>query len=161
MSDSDRRKCGLDLSVFAPYRVAVIARAMSEQLGAAYAGEDVTIPEWRVLAVIGQEDAIAARDVVAQTPMDKMAVSRAVASLESKELIIREPSADKRVLNLRLSPKGKGVCERISALALSYESRIFGELSPEERDAFFSGLSKLESAVRSAGENFDPVRAAE
>ena len=161
MNDGDRRKCGLDLAVFAPYRVAVVARAMSEQLGAAYAGEDVTIPEWRVLAVIGQDETIAARDVVAQTPMDKMAVSRAVASLEGKDLIIREPSADKRVLTLRLSSKGKIVCERISALALAYETSIFGELSEEERKAFFAGLSKLESAVRSVGEQFGATRAAE
>ena len=40
-------------------------------------------------AVIAQEDAVAARDVVARTPLDKMAVSRAVATLEEKELVER------------------------------------------------------------------------
>ncbi|OFX02875.1 MAG: hypothetical protein A3E78_02660 [Alphaproteobacteria bacterium RIFCSPHIGHO2_12_FULL_63_12] len=151
----------LDLSVFTPYRIAFLGRMMSEQLGAAYSSEDLTIPEWRVLAVISQQEAVAARDVVARTPMDKMAVSRAVASLESKQLILREPTDDRRVSALRLSPKGKSVVERVSAIALEYEKALLDAMPEAERAAFFAGLARLESAVGSDRDQKTRPRAAE
>lgn len=152
---------GLDLSVFTPYRIAFLGRMMSEQLGAAYSSEDLTIPEWRVLAVVSQQETVAARDVVARTPMDKMAVSRAVASLESKKLILRERTDDRRVSALKLSPKGKMVFERVSAIALAYEKALLGAMPESEREALMAGLSRLESAIASAGAKSRNPRAAE
>jgi DNA-binding MarR family transcriptional regulator len=152
MTDSEGGKPRLDLAAFAPYRLVVLGRAMSEQLGAAYAVEGLTIPEWRVLAVVSQAPQVAARDVVSKTPMDKMAVSRAVASLESKGLILRAPTADRRVSALKLSAKGRAVFERAAAIALAYEKSILGSLREAERRAFFDGLEKLEAAVRAAAE---------
>ena len=142
----------LDLTVFTPYRIAVLGRMMSEQLGAAYSSEGLTIPEWRVLAVISQEEAVAARDVVARTPMDKMAVSRAVASLESKKLIVRERTQDRRVSALKLSTKGVIVFERVSTIALAYEKALLGAMADNEREAFFAGIARLESAMESVRE---------
>ncbi|MEK7266331.1 MAG: MarR family winged helix-turn-helix transcriptional regulator [Pseudomonadota bacterium] len=152
---------GLDLSVFTPYRIAFLGRLMSEELGAAYSDEDLTIPEWRVLAVISQQETVAARDVVARTPMDKMAVSRAVSSLQTKKLILRERTKDRRVSALKLSPKGKSVFERVSAIALDYEQALLGAMPQTEREAFFAGLARLESAIESSREKKSRARAAE
>ena len=137
----------LDLAAFTPYRVAVLGRAMSERLGAAYASEGLTIPEWRVLAVVSQAPSLAARDVVARTPMDKMAVSRAVASLETKGLVQRAPAADRRVAEIRLSADGRRLFDRVSRIALDYEASLFSTLTPAERAGFFDGLAKLERAI--------------
>ncbi len=161
MTGDGATRGGLDLSDFTPYRIVVLGRLMSEQLGAAYSSEDLTIPEWRVLAVVSQADAVAARDVVARTPMDKMAVSRAVASLQSKGLILRGPAADRRVSMLRLSPEGSAVYERVSTIALQYEEALWRAMSVSEREAFFDGLQKLELAVESAGVTEDKPQAAE
>jgi len=151
----------LDLSIFTPYRIAVLGRRMSEQLGAAYSSEGLTIPEWRVLAVISQQEMVAARDVVARTPMDKMAVSRAVASLDAKKLIQRERAQDRRVAALKLSPKGRDVFGRVSAIALDYERALLGAMSDEQQRALAAALERLESAVISAGEKKSAKRAAE
>lgn len=159
MSDAASYERGLDLATFAPYRIAVIARAISQQLGAAYECEDLTIPEWRVLAVVSQAAAVAARDVVARTPMDKMAVSRAVASLEAKDLIRREKAEDRRVAMLKLSPKGRDVFERVARIALNYEQRLLAAMTAEDRTKFFQGLSMLEAAVSAGADK--STRAAE
>lgn len=150
MRGDEAGRRGLDLSVFTPYRVAVLGRAMSERLGEAYSNEDLTIPEWRVLAVVSQADAVAARDVVKRTPMDKMAVSRAVAALEAKGLVQRSPAPDRRMAALRLTPKGAGVFERVSAIALAYEAALLAALSADERRAFLEAISKLEAAIENA-----------
>jgi len=149
-ADGGRR---LDLADFTPYRIAVLAKAMSEQLGAAYECEGLTIPEWRVLAVVSQAPSVAARDVVARTPMDKMAVSRAVASLEAMRLIVRGPAADRRVSALALSDNGRAVFNRVSSIALDYEAALFGGLSSGERRTFYACLAKLELSLAPPGSN--------
>ena len=136
------------LSDFLPYRIVVLGHAISRNLAAAYEDEDLTIPEWRVLAVVAQASAMAARDVAALTPMDKMAVSRAVASLEQKGHVIRRTSeADKRVQTLALSREGRQIFDRVAALAGAYQEKILAPLRPEERKAFLSALATLEASA--------------
>ncbi len=161
MSAGEKTAARLDLAVFTPYRMVVLARMMSERLGALYQDQDITIPEWRVLAVISQAASVAARDVVARTPMDKMAVSRAVASLQSKGLIARSPAVDRRVSSLRLSPKGRALFDRVSAIALAYEESVLRALSAEQRRAFLDALTILESAKECAQPDGAPRRSAE
>lgn len=134
------------LSEFLPYRIVVLGDRLSRRLARAYAGEGVTIPEWRVLAVISQKDRMAARDVVAMTPLDKMAVSRAVVALEEKGLVRRsEHPEDRRVALLALSAEGRAVFNRIARLALDFEKQLVDELSPEERRRLRESLSRLEA----------------
>ena len=44
----------LVLEEFAPYRIVALGHAISGRLARAYRDENITIPEWRVLAVIGE-----------------------------------------------------------------------------------------------------------
>ena len=72
----------LDLEHFLPYRLSVLANTVSTALAGAYALRfGLTIPQWRVIAVLARTPGLAAADVVERTAMDKVAVSRAVAGL--------------------------------------------------------------------------------
>ena len=42
---------------------------------------DLSVTEWRVMAVLGALDGLSAREVAERTAMDKVAVSRALAGL--------------------------------------------------------------------------------
>lgn len=148
----ERAGAGLILADFLPYRIVALGHLISRRLSAAYEAENLTIPEWRVLAVISQADAMAARDVVALTPMDKMAVSRAVASLEAKGLVLRQADArDRRVYALVLSQEGRAMFDRVARLARAYEDRLLAVLSVEDRAAFNAALSRLEAGANLAG----------
>lgn len=139
----------LVLERFAPYRIVVLGHAVSGRLSQVYADENITIPEWRVLAVISQVDSLAARDVVERTPMDKMTVSRAVASLETKDLVLRTPDQkDRRVNMLCLSAAGRALFDRVAARALDFEDELLASLSPIERAAFEATLLKLEARAK-------------
>ncbi len=146
----------LVLGRFTPYRIVALGHAISGRLARAYADENLTIPEWRVLAVVAQADALAARDVVGKTPMDKMTVSRAVASLEGKGVIVRlQSEADRRVNMLSLSPSGRALFDRVAVLALGFEDELLAGLSVDERAAFDQLLAKLEARVQTVGEAVD------
>jgi len=147
-----RRKLILD--EFAPYRIVALGHAISGRLARAYRDENITIPEWRVLAVIGESERVAARDVVRRTPMDKMTVSRAVASLEQKGFVNRAPdAADRRVSMLSLSEAGRTLFDRVAALALDFEDALMATLEPEEAAAFRLALEKLEARAQESGDS--------
>ncbi len=105
-----------------------------------------------MLAVIGEAERVAARDVVRRTPMDKMTVSRAVASLEQKGFVKRAADpVDKRVSSLALSDEGRALFDRVAALALAFEDDLLAALAPDEAAAFRLALDKLEARAQ-AGE---------
>ncbi|WP_411820736.1 MarR family transcriptional regulator [Hyphococcus formosus] len=137
------------LEEFAPYRIVALGHAISQRMAKAYEDENISIPEWRVLAVIAQHETVAARDVVRRTPMDKMSVSRAVTSLEQKGIVERTPDpADRRVSAMSLSVEGRQIFDRIATLALAYEQKLLSSLSDDEAEKFSSALSKLEYHVQ-------------
>ena len=139
------KKRTLVLESFTPDRIVALGHAISGKLAGTYRDENITIPEWRVLAVISQAERVAARDVVRRTPMDKMTVSRAVVSLELKGFVKREPDPqDRRVSALLLSNEGRALFDRIAALALDFEDALLAGLEPEEAEMFRAVLAKLE-----------------
>ena len=152
--ESPRR---LVLERFTPFRIVALGHAMGERLKRAYADENIGIKEWRVLAVIAQADAVAARDVVARTPMDKMSVSRAIASLEGKRLAERAVSAsDRRVNMVSLTADGRALFDRVAAKALAYEDSLLSSLSPEERAGLDRALEKLSRNANPDGKTRAP-----
>ncbi len=135
----------LVLEEFLPYRIVVLGDRLSRRLARAYADEGITIPEWRVLAVISQKPRMAARDVTAKTPMDKMAVSRAIASLEAKGLVTRaEDLSDRRVFAVALSRKGREAFSRIARRAIAFERQLLKQLGEEEQHCFRAALDRLD-----------------
>lgn len=151
MSDTSRKTTvidgaeQIDLNSFMPYRIVMLGHEVSKVLSTAYVDEGLTTAEWRVLAAVGQADMMAARDVVALTPMDKMAVSRAVASLEEKNLVERQADvSDRRVLMLLLSPNGRTLYNIIAARALSIEAGLLATLDAGELKMFRTIIEKLE-----------------
>ena len=96
----------LDLQHFFPYRLAVLAEEVSRTVAQLYSDRfDLTRHEWRVLAALGINRQMAAKDIADYSTLDKMSVSRAVAALEAKAYLAREEDpADRRNKILRLTP---------------------------------------------------------
>jgi len=133
-----------DLSAFLPYQMAVVSSRISREFAERYRAEfGLSIPEWRVLAHLAQSDAVSVREIHARVDMDKSKVSRAAARLESAGLIEkRENTEDRRLLDMRLTPKGQDLIARIVPIADTYQEELLaqlGALSPE----FRAGLFKL------------------
>ena len=135
----------LRLERFLPYRLSILANRISSTLARAYAETfDLTIPEWRVMAVLGRFAPLTANAICEATQMDKVTVSRAVQRLERARRIERTTvSADRLRVLLRLSADGLDVYGRIAPLALDYEERLIADLTPEERDALVLLIDRL------------------
>ena len=139
----------LDLGQFLPYRLSVLANKVSRQLAAAYAARfGITIPQWRVVAVLGQDSGVSADFVCGRTEMDRVTVSRAVAALLEQGLVLRKTSrTDRRCSVLRLSAAGQRLYADVVPLARSYEAALLSGLAPADRAALDRVLVALQARV--------------
>ncbi len=136
---------GLNLKDFLPYRLSIVTNRISASFARLYSEKfDLSIPEWRVMAVLGQQPGLSADEVCSETEMDKVPVSRAVSKLLDKGLLRREFSGrDRRRSILCLSEAGYGMYAQIVPLALSYEAELKAVLTPREQSQLEKLLDKL------------------
>ena len=126
------------LSEFLPYQLSLASNAVSGRIAVEYRQRwGLSIPEWRVMAVLGDVGALTQRDLTKRTLMDKVAVNRACKGLEERALAEREPNeSDGRSHLLDLTDEGRAMHAEIMPLALEMERRLFTGFSPEELDLF-------------------------
>jgi DNA-binding MarR family transcriptional regulator len=145
-SQADR----LHLDRFVPYRLSVLTNVVSMSIAAAYEREfGLSIPQWRVLAVLARYPNLSAIEVAERTAMDKVAVSRAVQGLLATRRLVRSFARDDRRKSvLRLSAAGQAVYIRVAPLALKYEKQLLQSLSPTDRRALDRLISLLLERAR-------------
>jgi len=138
-------KTRLDLDGFVPYRLSVLTNRVSSAIARHYSERfDLSVPEWRVIAVLGQAPGLSARDVAKRTAMDKVQVSRAVQSLLAAKRLTRTAHAnDGRIAHLSLSAKGQAIYNEVVPLALSLERQFLSVLSQSEQKSLDMLLDKL------------------
>jgi DNA-binding MarR family transcriptional regulator len=140
------RRGTLRLAGFVPFRLNRLAAEVSQHLSVIYRARfALQIPEWRVMATVGQERGCTAQQIAASTRMHKTRVSRAIAQLRRRGLIERATSTqDRRALKLRLSPAGRRMYAQLVPLALARERALLACLSAPQRRALLQGLERLE-----------------
>jgi DNA-binding MarR family transcriptional regulator len=152
----------LKLEQFLPYQLNVVSSLVSQALSRVYARRyRIGVPEWRVLVTLGQYGVMTGKAIGAHTHMHKTKVSRAVAVLEKRKLLVRRANrADMRESFLSLTAPGRAMYEDLAPHALEFARRLTEILSPGDRDAFDRALRLLTDLsaklVAEAGER-DPA----
>ncbi len=136
----------LRLGEFLPYRLSRLANRVSSSLAREYAaGFDLSIPQWRAVAVLGERPGVCADDICEATGMDKVAVSRAIGGLQAAGRVERRPDpGDGRRSRLRLTRAGRAVYRRVAPLALAFEERLLASLGDAERRQLDRLLARLD-----------------
>jgi DNA-binding MarR family transcriptional regulator len=129
-----------------PFRLNRLAAAVSQHLSAVYRARfALEIPEWRVMATVGQDLGCTAQHVADSTRMHKTRVSRAIAQLARRGLIERVASErDRRERALRLTRAGRRLYAKLVPLALARERALLACMSGAERRSLLRGLDRLE-----------------
>jgi len=147
------------LADFLPYLMSVTTNAVSDMIAGEYRARfGLKIPEWRVMAVLGDAGAQTQRSLVGATRMDKVAVNRACKVLEDRGLVARSPNAeDGRSHHIELTAAGKAMHGEIMPLALDMERRLFASLSAAELKDFKALLARITNRVAEL-EGADPAK---
>ncbi len=140
----------MELESFFPYRLALLADAVSRSMAQVYAERfDLSRDEWRVLAALSQESPIRTAQVIERTTLDKVSVSRALQRMQGKDLVERETDADDaRGHVIRLRPAGRALFRRIVPMVQAREQYLLDALDPAERAALDGALDKVLARAR-------------
>ena len=135
----------LQLEHFLPYRLSILSNTISQAIADDYQRRfDLSVTEWRVMAVLARFEGLSAREVAERTAMDKVAVSRALARLVAAGRVDRTVhDNDKRRSVLKLSAAGWAIHDDVAPMARAREREVLAKLDAEERQWLERILDKL------------------
>jgi len=113
-------------------------------------GSGLTLPQGRLLYEIAQCEDGSARpgEMASLLGLDAGYVSRLVAALEARQLVVREPStADARRVVLRLTAEGKAAFAAVDGRSRSEVSALLGRINPEARERVVKAMRTIECSL--------------
>lgn len=139
----------LRLDDFLPYRLSITSNLVSDHVAGAYrALFGLSVPEWRLVAVLAEADGLSQAAIGERTRMDKVTVSRAARALETRGLVTRLAHArDARARSLSLSAAGRALHGLVAPRAKAMEAAIFACFDASEVALLKALLARIESSV--------------
>ena len=136
----------LQLEHFLPYRLSILSNTISQAIADDYQRRyDLSMTEWRVMAVLARFEGLSAREVAERTAMDKVAVSRALSRLVEAGRVNREThDGDKRRSVLSLTETGWAMHDEVAPMARAREREVLARLDAEEQIWLGRILDKLQ-----------------
>lgn len=140
----------LNLGEFLPYRLAVASTIISDKIGEEYRRKfSLRIPEWRIIAILGQGKPVTQRDLVSSAQLDKVTINRAAKILVERGFVCRSAhEADGRSHHLDLTDAGRDLYQKLIPVALAKESEITSRLTSKDRQTLLEILEKLTGPVQ-------------
>jgi DNA-binding MarR family transcriptional regulator len=140
----------LDLERRTNYRFALVATLHMRHLAGLFTGKhQLTAGAWRVLGVVGRYGPVFPSGLAELTSTDAYKVTRTVDRLVEMGLVERSAdTADRRRVQVRLSPRGRKVYEEIDAAARGMELQLRAAVSEQEWKRFCATLDKLDAQAR-------------
>lgn len=146
---SDTPPLVLDLERYVPALLVFLANKLTSGASSLLRRHfGVGTTEWRIMALLAVEPWVTANRICRVIGFNKAAVSRSVAVLQAKALVLGRPHAsDSRSLELALSKSGWRLHDRIIRLSLEREERLLSGLTPAERETLIGLLNRMHAKI--------------
>nr|WP_275116159.1 MarR family winged helix-turn-helix transcriptional regulator [Aliiroseovarius subalbicans] len=117
-----------------PYQLAVLSARVSAGFSRHYRkAYGISVAEWRVVAHLSRGDAVSVREIHERVDMDKPKVSRAASRLEEAGYITKTVNeTDRRLVELKLTDKGRAMIDALAPIAKAYEQELVGALGGDD-----------------------------
>jgi DNA-binding MarR family transcriptional regulator len=135
----------LDLDRYVPAFITFIANKLSNSGTVFYQRNfGVNITEWRIMSLLAIEPGIPASRICNVIGFDKAPVSRNLAMLQKRGLVvIRTAPDDGRTHAISLTARGRVVHDKVFAAAIERERRLLSCLKKDEREVLIDMLRRL------------------
>lgn len=109
----------------------------------------LAIPEWRIIAVLGESGPLNPPEICRRTAMEKAMVSRIAQNLTLRGLTARETLAhDRRAITLSLTKEGKKLYQEVAPVALDLQTQLLDGFDPHEVEAAMSFMRRVGARAR-------------
>jgi DNA-binding MarR family transcriptional regulator len=133
-----------DLRDYLPYLLNRVGLAVTDAFAEALAEASLSVPSWRVLAVLLNEGTIRIGELAELTSIELSTLSRLISGLQRRGLVARKDAKeDARVVNVALTARGRAVVQRLLPAAVSLESRLVSGMPAGEIAELKRLLDKL------------------
>nr|CEL12957.1 Transcriptional regulator, MarR family [Kibdelosporangium sp. MJ126-NF4]CTQ98642.1 Transcriptional regulator, MarR family [Kibdelosporangium sp. MJ126-NF4] len=130
------------------YRLSRVANTMSRSAALRYRREfDVSLGEWRTIALLGADAPLTLNKLARLAALDKAQMSRVVAKLSERGLVLRELGAG-RTTQLTLTRKGAALYRGLIDAANERDQAFLVCLTEQERQVLDTALDKLGTLAR-------------
>jgi DNA-binding MarR family transcriptional regulator len=128
-----------------PYLLARLGVRMGELFARELKRDGLTLPMYRVLAFLAEENGVRRLgDLAVLTVMEMSTLSRLVAAMQRDGLVTRaRPESDQRSLHVGLTEAGKALVARLQPRAAYYEQVAAGDFSAAEIEALKATLNAI------------------
>jgi DNA-binding MarR family transcriptional regulator len=112
--------------------------------------------DWRVLISIGAYAPLSTKELSDRCHIDKSTVSRTTAALVQRGFVARKVDAtDQRMVVLRLTPRGRVLCDNVVQSIRKWDALLLEELSERQLSVLRSVLAHLPKRLAHLIENDD------
>ncbi len=116
---------------------------------------ELTFEQYLMLKFIDSDANIIQQDIAKHLKKDKSIVVRQMDNLMEKEYVVRIPNCDdKRKKNLILTPKGKGMMNKITELNFEISRKLIEGVENEDYKVFLNVLNKIQENGGTADDFF-------
>jgi DNA-binding MarR family transcriptional regulator len=164
----DATRAKFELSDYLPYllnragaRIAQSFEAMTRER------HGITLPMWRVLAVLRVTDGLRVGQLAERTTIEVSTLSRLLGAMEKLGLVerrrppMRSESEDARTVTIHVTPEGRAMTARIIPEAERYQTIALDGFAPEEARVLKAMLLRLFANLdRLEADGTDPDRLA-
>jgi DNA-binding MarR family transcriptional regulator len=139
-----------ELNSYFPCQLATLTQSIMRSVASLFEERyGISLPEWKVLAIIRENPNMSAVSVACLAQMDTVAVSRAVTKLLDRGLVFREiDSEDRRCSVLHVTEEGREMHDQIAPLATELEANLLEGLSDDEQRVFAKAIRVLHAKAK-------------
>ena len=145
-TDLDEAGSGLTVDNFLTTMLSQLVTALRSTVTKPYAEQfGLTVPEWRILALLAHARSLPFAELVTQSTSDKALVSRTLRLLEDRGLVQLTSAGNtpRKKLLCAITEAGTALHDQVMPLARRGQAEVIRQLSPQEREAVYQGLRKL------------------
>ena len=137
-----------NLQSYLPYLLNRVGFAVTDAFSEALAADDLTVPMWRVLAVLLHHGPQRMSDLADLTSIEISTLSRLLSTMQRRKLLGRKRArSDARVVMVALSESGRTLTERLVPAAAKLELSLTAGLASDEVAVLKRTLDKLYANV--------------
>ena len=140
---------GVDVTQNLTFRIIQLASTLGRSAASAIPdATGMSVPQWRVISVIGSRPGISFRTLVQILEIDKGWISRTLTKLQDDGVVTATPDpADKRQFTLELTAAGRELHHQGSRISRMRQKQLEAEFSDTEYQALLDLLDRLQAAA--------------
>ena len=145
---SDTAKEEFSLDGYLPQMLNMTVASMNERLAAELKTIGLSVPHWRILAIVHWLGTSTLSEIQQKTVIDTSTLSRSIKRLEVDGLVVRAWSAkDSRARAIALTPEGEAVFKKGWRIVSRFYAYIFEDLDPASRTTMFRALETVQQRL--------------